>query len=95
MVTPKVTYKNNLKVDNWYYGSTSKSKYSAYLAARAQSFNLTHCPSDKPFVRDDEEICFNCPPHAIYNLGRQKCESCKPGEMLDIDAGNVCKPCYG
>lgn len=22
VVTPKITYKNNLKVENWYYGST-------------------------------------------------------------------------
>lgn len=49
-----ITYKNNLHVSNWYYGSSSKTKYQSYLLAREKNFNLTLCPEKTPFVRDDE-----------------------------------------
>jgi hypothetical protein len=81
-------------VSNWYYGSSNQIKYKAYLLKKAANFNLTTCPSHLPFVRDDEQKCFNCPPASIYNLGAEKCDSCRPGKMLNVAKG-TCEPCFG
>ena len=50
---PKIVYKNNLEVNNWYYGTSNQSKYEAYLTKKSDNTTLTACPSKKPFVRDD------------------------------------------
>ena len=84
----KLYYKNNLDVSNWFYGSTNQVKYKAYLLKKSANFNLTTCPINKPFVRDDEQKCFNCPPGSIYNLGAEKCDTCPVNKMLNVANGH-------
>jgi len=91
-----LVYKNNLVAGNWYYGSTNQARYVALLYSMYQKHNLTSCPLSKPFVRPNQNICFDCPPNSIYNLGTQNCDSCQPGYILDISQGQgQCNPCYG
>jgi hypothetical protein len=45
-------FKNNLKAENWYYGSTTASDYKIYIFKRSSSYNLTNCPLETPFVKD-------------------------------------------
>jgi len=45
-------YKPNLIAKNWYYGSTTASDYKIYLFKRGSTFNLTTCPLNTPFVRE-------------------------------------------
>jgi len=90
----KLYYKNNLDVSNWFYGSTNQVKYKAYLLKKSANFNLSTCPTEKPFVRDDEQKCFNCPPGSIYNLGAEKCDTCPISKMLNVATGR-CEPCFG
>jgi hypothetical protein len=71
-------FKNNLNAKNWFYGSTTASDYKIYLFKRASTFNLTNCPLDTPFVKDDQQVCFNCPEGSIFDLGSQACDTCHP-----------------
>jgi hypothetical protein len=87
-------FKSNLKADNWYYGSTTASDYKIYMFKRSASYNLTNCPLETPFVRDDEQVCFYCPEGSIFNLGMQKCDTCKSDEILNIQSGQ-CDKCLG
>lgn len=77
-------FKSNLNAKNWFYGSTTVSDYKIYLFKRSATYNLTNCPLSKPFVKDSEQICFNCPDGKMFNLGLQSCDNCKPNEMLNI-----------
>ena len=90
----RLVYKNNLVAGNWYYGTSSQASYVAFLLQMHKKHNLTSCPLSKPYVRPNQNICFNCPPNSIYNLGTQNCDSCQPGYMLDISQSQ-CNPCYG
>jgi hypothetical protein len=69
-------FKNNLAVGNWYYGSTTKSDYKVKMFKRSVTYNLTNCPKETPFVRDYEQVCFNCPNGSLYNLGSETCTIC-------------------
>ena len=73
IVPVQLVFKNNLSVSNWYYGSSSQLKYTVILREMSKKHNLTSCPLNKPFVRPNQNICFNCPSNAIYNLGTQTC----------------------
>ena len=53
-------FKNNLKAENWYYGSTTASDFKIYMFKRSASYNLTSCPLATPFVNDHDQVCFNC-----------------------------------
>jgi len=70
-------FKNNLKANNWYYGSTTPSDYKIYIFKLSSTYNFTSCPIDKPFVKEHEQICFNCPQGSMFNLGKQDCDLCK------------------
>ena len=85
---------DNLSVTNWYYGSTTQMSYVLFLRKRSKKSKLTSCPLSKPFVRPNQNICFNCPSNSIYNLGTQNCDTCLPGFIFDVDEG-TCKHCYG
>lgn len=87
-------FKNNLQAKNWYYGSTTVSDYKIYLFKRAATFNLTSCPLSAPYVKDNEQVCFDCPEGSIFNLGSQKCDTCKSNEILNVESGK-CDKCYG
>ena len=78
-------YINNLTAYNWYYGSTTQTQYVSFLRKMSTKHKLTPCPLDKPFVRPNQNVCFNCPSSSIYNIGTQNCDSCPPGQVLDID----------
>jgi len=54
-------FKPNLNAKNWYYGSTTASDYKIYIFKRSSSYNLTNCPLSIPFVKDEEQVCFDCP----------------------------------
>ena len=71
MVNLNLSYfKSNLNAKNWYYGSTTASDYKIYIFKLSSTYNLTNCPIETPYVKESEQICFNCPEGSIYNLGK-------------------------
>lgn len=86
-------FKSNLQASNWYYGTTTASDFKLSLFKRSMAYNLTNCPLDKPFVRDIEQICFNCP-DGFFNLGNQSCDSCPKNQILNVSTAK-CDICLG
>jgi hypothetical protein len=87
-------FKNNLKAQNWYYGSTTASDYKLDIFKRSITYNLTNCPIEIPYVDIDQQHCLNCPEGGMFNLGAQKCDICKPDEILNVQRGS-CDKCEG
>ena len=87
-------FKNNLRAPNWYYGSTTGSDYKLAMFKKAATFNLTDCPLSAPFVKPNEQICFDCPSDSIFNLGSHSCDSCPPGRILNVHT-STCDICLG
>ena len=74
-----------MSAPNWYYGTTTKPAYVSSLRQLSKKNKLSPCPIDRPYVQKNQNVCFNCPSNALYNFGTQKCDSCAPGMVLDID----------
>lgn len=87
-------FKNNLAALNWYYGAISKSDYKIKVFKRSVTYNLTSCPKDKPYVRDEEQVCFNCPDGSLYNLGNETCIICGINQVYNIKT-DKCEQCFG
>lgn len=71
-------YKDNLKADNWFYGSISRTEYLLQRFELATKYNLTSCPLVTPYVDFYENKCFNCTEGGNFSLGDRRCFACSP-----------------
>ena len=69
-------YKDNLIAKNWIYGNITASQYKLQVFAASIKYNLTSCPSSKPYVNPVTQICFNCPAGLNFSLGQKTCVVC-------------------
>jgi len=86
-------YKDNLKVNNWYYGSITAEEYRLKQFELSTKFNVSTCPFDKPFANQQLNRCERCHPRqAIFNLGTRSCYWCGGLAFLNLTT-SLCVQC--
>ena len=76
--------KDNLKANDWYFGSITETEYRFKIFELTTKYNLTSCPLDKPFADIFSNKCLKCAKEgAIFNLGDRACYYCNGLQYLN------------
>lgn len=72
--TKHALYKDNLEVQNWYYGNFGPVEYRLKIFKVATNNTLDICPITSPFSSSDFSRCENCPLQTpLRNLATSQC----------------------